>query len=323
MNSLHQHLCPGLKGNNPLHFLASLGTFRLLCLHDSNARMGWNLEGSPFPVYQTALDEENFCKLLAEDFGWREKEEETERLKLIEKLFPSTIHTGHTGKDLETEIKRLPQEFRELAKEMLSLFFDEPGILSIQQEILVSLANENILRKDKKHRGKVEETPLCFSNGSSKQYLLGHFRKKIARHVTPEKVLQHFIKNCPEFIDEMRLNWDPEDLRDHALSWQKPENAPKKTNVIANAFAFIGLSFYPVVLQKSNMEIPCYSRKKDLFFIPLWEPFCTVDVIQGLLHQNLSCQLKKTHVVYKCERITTKKGRRYFSPSTLVTTEEV
>lgn len=322
MNSLHEHLCPGLKGNNPLHFLASLGTFRLLCLHDPEARMKWDLESTPFPVYQTTLAEKNFCELLAEDFGWHEKEKETKRLELIEELFPATVHKENIGGNENTEIKRFPQEFRKLATKILPLFFEGIGVLSIQQEILISLANENILKTSGKHKGKVEETPLCFSNGSSKQYLLGHFRRKIARHVSPEKIRKHLIKDCLELIDEMRLNWDPEDFRDHALSWQKPESAPKKTNVIANAFAFIGLSFYPAILQKNNMEIPCYSRKKNTFFIPLWESFCTLDVIRGLLHQNLPDQLQKTHVIYKCEKITTKNGRSYFSPSTLVTTEE-
>jgi hypothetical protein len=62
--------CPGIDGANPLHFLASLGTFRLLCLHDPEARMRWLSGETWHPEYLTSLDEEAFCNTLAGDFGW-------------------------------------------------------------------------------------------------------------------------------------------------------------------------------------------------------------------------------------------------------------
>ena len=99
MNSLHEHLGPGLKGNNPLHFLASLGTFRLLYLHDSEARMKWDLENNPFPIYQTTLDEKNFCGLLAEDFGWNENK--FKALKKSSKAEKPKKNPQNKGKNFE------------------------------------------------------------------------------------------------------------------------------------------------------------------------------------------------------------------------------
>lgn len=64
---MNEIICHGLDGANPLHFLASLGAFRLLCLHDATAKMVWCLDNAWHPVYHTVLDDATLAQQLAND----------------------------------------------------------------------------------------------------------------------------------------------------------------------------------------------------------------------------------------------------------------
>ncbi|MFA4945645.1 MAG: hypothetical protein WC789_13230 [Lentisphaeria bacterium] len=64
---MNEIVCKGLDGANPLHMLASLGLFRLLCLHDANAKMAWRMENAWHPAYHTVLDEAAMAQMFADD----------------------------------------------------------------------------------------------------------------------------------------------------------------------------------------------------------------------------------------------------------------
>jgi len=339
MNNLHQHLCPGLKGNNPLHFLASLGIFRLLCLHDSHARMGWNLEGSPFPVYQTTLDKENFCKLLAEDFGWDEQYS-----KALEEL-PKTTKSKKNYRDEKKRLDNLqitkkihglypitngknriedysPKEYRELATKLAKLPDSESPVEKIffQLDILAACGSDVILKGE----NTIQPSHLSFSNGAGGQLLLKDFTE-CALIVSPTSLRDTFSGKSTNSDEGRSLNWDPADQRSYAFLHGDPGDGKNRAfyNRTINALAFFGFSCFPSVPGKKDLRTAGFFEKNKKFRWPLWEPFIAFPTAQSLILADFKNYKggRSSALWLEVERFALNK-RFFFSPSTLVTTEE-
>ncbi len=334
MNSLHEHLGPGLKGNNPLHFLASLGTFRLLYLHDSEARMKWDLENNPFPIYQTTLDEKNFCGLLAEDFGWNENK--FKALKKSSKAEKPKKNPQNKGKNFEaTQANRFftlypvikgkkriedytSEDFRELSIKLVASQ-DTTKTFPLQLEILAAFGSDGFLKGE----NSICPSHLSFSNGGSGQLLLKDFAQ-CALHVSPISLQKTFSGEKANDDEVTSLNWDPADQRSYALLYGDPGNPKNKVpcNATVNALAFLGFSCFPSVPGKKNLHTTGFFKKNKTFRWPLWEPFITFLTMQSLLVANSKAHLGREPSILwlESERFVLNK-RSFFSPSTLVTTE--
>lgn len=370
--------CPGFNGANPLHFLASLGTFRLLCLHDPEARMRWLSGETWHPEYLTSLDEEAFCNTLAGDFGWDpsvdpateenaastkgsgakrgkgtgggkknkgdnddgEQETATEdggagaqtmspRMKKLATLFPVAF-SGQV-------IKRPVAEFRELALQACNAGEAWSGALPLQDELVAAFASDGVVRKEKnenENKNKEEkegaknkknkenkaeifqvlESPLSFSNRSGSQFLLQHWAE-LACGATGNCLKKFFFEGEFEPVACPSLNWDPSDLRSHAFMANDPQDVPKRTNVAANALAFVGFCFYPVSPVRDKILLGALHEETNEFFWPIWSVFCCIEVVRSLLCQGKKEYFKRADFVYVSKRIFNDHQRRFFSPS--------
>ena len=103
-------LCEGLDGTNPLHFLASLGVFRLLTLRHFEARMRWEWHGGWRPEYHWDHSEEGEpMTVMASYLGaWLR---ELGRVENADAILARRI------RDLTAELKRLRDERSGFAKE--------------------------------------------------------------------------------------------------------------------------------------------------------------------------------------------------------------
>jgi hypothetical protein len=326
MSEIVENECSGLNGSNPLHYLASLGLFRLLCLHDADAKMSWKQGEAWHPAFTTILDRETLCDAIARDFGWdpsetmackgkkrskKSNKKETAkieneitdpRLKRLEELFPAVC-----GNDI---ISRPVADFRSLALLAANESQIWPNALRIQSELVSAFACDAIAKK-----GEVAFTPLSFSNRGAQQFLLKDFMEKIAFKITKEKLCNFIFYSLEQLEEGSSLNWDPLDHRDHAYRWKKPMDEPKKTNVAANALAFLGLCFYPVAPENNSLSTAGFEKHTNIFSWPIWHEYCTLDVVRCVLQQGYEGYSKFNANIFQCTRITINKNRYFFTPS--------
>ncbi len=322
MNSAQEIQCPGLNGGNPLHFLAAMGVFRLLNLHDSDSRMRWAFDGIPYPVYWTRLSESELFEALAGDFGWVAVEDEGTSDKSKKKSGKNTLRLSRLqtkipvvfGHDI---IKRPVSDFRELAEK--SLLADEKS-LPIQHEIIAAFGSDAAFEEDKKSKqSEVLWSRFSFSNGGSGKCLLKDFRG-CALKVNKE-TMSRTLKGIGNKDDVTSLNWDPTSQRSYAFQHGDPGNKENKVpcDATANALAFIGLTLFPSMPEKQTLLTVGISSSGDSWSWPLWKTLVSLPVVRSILNarqKTLASFEERGDVVFRflSKRFSVNK-RFYFSPS--------
>ncbi|HOU55011.1 MAG TPA: hypothetical protein PLQ97_13870 [Myxococcota bacterium] len=190
--------------------------------------------------------------------------------------------------------------------------------------LVPALASDVIRKRGKDSGSLVEPTPLSFSNGASNQYLLKDFRN-CTHHVNPERVEATLLGFNSRFVEGITgLNWDPSDYRPYAMSWSDPDGTPKNTDVAANALAYIGLSFYPVLPANRRVHLFGIRSSGRAFAWPLWESPLDPTLVQlvisssrleleevspeELSHRGIS-EVRQSSIINPSGK------RNYFSPS--------
>jgi len=107
-------------------------------------------------------------------------------------------------------------------------------------------------------------------------------------------------------------------LRSFAYQWAEPESLPKETDVAANALAFLGLGFYPVVPGIHENTTIGFGHDGKAFRWPLWECELTIHTVGALLAQELpdsqDARVRSASALFESRRFSSNK-RLYFSPS--------
>ena len=123
------------------------------------------------------------------------------------------------------------------------------------------------------------------------------------------------------------LNWDPSANRSYALNWDNPETIPKRTDVAANALAYVGLGLLTAMPVEGRLKAIGWGPE-DEWTWPLWAPSIRVNVVRSLLAHAV---LMRDRIapgwmaangiveVRRSQRIDPSgQGRPYFSPSMVV-----
>ncbi len=171
-------------------------------------------------------------------------------------------------------------------------------------------------------------TPFSFSNGGSGKKLLKDF-KTLARACTAEKLEASLLLGAPVPDDLTSLNWDPADLRSYAHQWSDPADTRIKarTDAVANALAYAGLSLLPCFPGRRDLEAVGFLREdgKAGFTWPIWEPALGVDVVRAMLAtvglpsfaaSEATARPRGIVAVFRSARVNPTGKRNFFAPST-------
>lgn len=173
----------------------------------------------------------------------------------------------------------------------------------------------------------VAPTPFSFSNGGSGKYLLKDFAN-CAEYATEDSVRSLVGGPLRAEDKQTSLLWDPADQRSYALNWADPGDSKNKAscNATANALAFLGLCFLPVVPSGSRAAAIGMDRRARAFTWPLWSAPAESGTVRALLaHPGLhdasslapGDRARGIDAVYRSRRFFLNK-RPFFSPARAV-----
>ena len=326
--------CHGLDGANPLHFLAAMGAFRLLCTHDADSKIRWYSAEYWFPAFLTVLEEDGVSDFLVRGFGWQPEEdqpgdelggkgkgkkkassnEKTQvRVSRLEQIFPSVF-----GADI---IKRPASQFRELAMKSIDQAKEWPDALPIQDELVAAFASDGILENSSGSKKEgVAPSLFSFSNGGSGKCLLKDFRS-CALTVNPESIKNTLLKTGVNNDSVTDLCWNPASQRSYAFQHGDPGNGKNSVpcDATANALAFIGLTLFPSMPGEKILTTVGINDDGGCFTWPLWQTFLPLPVVQSVLNMKRD---GKGHHTYEESGLQWMRARRFslnkrffFSPS--------
>lgn len=143
----------------------------------------------------------------------------------------------------------------------------------------------------------IEPTPLCFVNGSGKQWFLATVRQLMTRKdptkqepAPPQCVTEKSLHNCLfkswAYSDEgLSMRWDPaEDVR-YALRFDNPGPIRAYTVWMANLLAYFALGCFPCAALSHGTATACWtaSTESAAFRWPVWEQPLKMDAVRSLL----------------------------------------
>ncbi len=248
-------LLRGLPGDNPLGFLAAVGTQVALAEQDVGHRLHWTDGPIPHPVISPArnLDEiaHAVCVVAA---AW--------------------LDGPALDKSIDPGLKLQPAEIREYLRRGRDA--GASGSLS------TCLLAENSL--DNNRRAKPSD--LYFTAGQQRFVSMA---RTILSEVTEEEIVDDMTRPWSYHSKRESLMWDSVDDRLHALSAADPTKSqnPKLTNPGAEALAVLGLSRYPCFASpQGTLTQGCSGTwKQGLFVWPLWTAPATGRAVRSLLAQ--------------------------------------
>lgn len=185
---------------------------------------------------------------------------------------------------------------------------------------LAALACDQVVRG-----GRVLPTRYSFGNGAGGQCLLKDFRN-IAVAVTEDcfKATIDGDETGRYAVGMTNLNWDPGANRSYALLWDNPEKTAKRTDIAANALAYVGLGLLTAVPSRSRLVAIGWGPE-DEWTWPLWMPRIGLDSVRALLASKelmrekpdmRALQAYGVVQLLRSKRIDpTGQGRPYFAPA--------
>ena len=242
---------PGLPGNNPLGFLASLGLQTALAEQGDESTLHWTNDPIPYPIVCPALDLR-------------------EAANAVRVVSLSWLDGPALDETIDPKLKLKPPGIRE--------YLSRSRAVGRQGALASCLLAEGSLDKS----GKAKPTDLYFTAGQQKF-------ASMARSILEDATEQELIADmqAPWRYQSRRdtLMWDSADDRLHAHSASDPSKSKKLTNPGAEALAIIGLSRYPCFASiDRTLTQGCSGRWKSGEFVwPLWAVPATVRSVQSIL----------------------------------------
>lgn len=313
------HDLKGIRGENPAGFLAALGLLRTLDRIEPTLlpRLHWRWEGGWIPVLtlNQSLARDALVQFLHLQLKLSEK-------LLVYKLEPNLNLPAGVPRvfDQDTSSSTMPEE---------------------EQALFTGFALDT---------GHPEHpclrSPLVNLNGGGRQDFLPTC-KKLIETLTAEE-LDHAMFEPWAYTDQGSgriLHWDPDNERQHALQWEKPDSNNNRTIAGADRLGIEALPLFPAVPTLPSRGIPvsmsyrhprflsapCFctrgSRRdsRAYFFWPIWSTSLTCSVVRSLLwsmdgesisneHASSTLQARGISVVFASERIMGRAGAS-LSPS--------
>jgi hypothetical protein len=309
-NLLHSSIeLIGLDAQNPLAFLAAIGTLRALTLMYPmlDFQMAWKVNaGSWRPTLSSStnsFDAEALCDSLAD---WLAT---PPQLKLLETI----------GDNLTLS----PSEFGDLARVTLTnaCLSDPPDLASL--DFLAAFGSDGTWQAHSKDRSLMQDTALRTMSGAGHQHFIKFMREIIASTSSAHLYSSLFVNWTYE--DEgrgMNLRWDPIDDRRYAMRWKNPSSDPAVTMRGANRLAIEALPLFTTATIRSDLRTTSFRtvpRRGTFWFWPIWEQPINLFAIRSLIqHPGLTVEkplaaLSKLGVsaVFQSQRITVGKFRNF------------
>ena len=254
MTGLDGTVLRGLPGDNPLGFLAALGTQVALADQCYDGKLHWTDEPIPHPVLSSAPSVEEVARaVLAVAAPWLDGPALDESIDSKLKLKP-------------------PDEIREYLRRGRDA--RASGVLSS-----CLLAEDTV-----DNGGNAKPSDLYFTAGQQKFVPMA---RAILAEVTADEIVDDMTTPWRYRSKRESLMWDSVDDRLHAYSEADPTTSqnPKRTNPGAEALAIIGVSRYPCFAspQRTLTQGCSGSWKRGTFVWPLWTIPASVRSVQSLL----------------------------------------
>jgi len=252
----------GLDADNPLAFLAALGTLRALsqAWPDATVRLHWGLtDGAlrPLLTLPAGTNEQGILDTLIDQ---------------LRGLIDNSALTF--AKDLAVA----RQIFRDAAR----CAYDRATFGShVAAEFIAAFGCDALA--DAK-TGIVQDTAWRTMSGAGHQHFL-EFMCTLASDTSIEQLAAALFAPWRYCDPGPSLRWDPVDDRRYALRWNEPSGDPIRTVRGANALAILGLPLFPTQPLGVTLGTTGFSRipRKTFFTWPIWEDPLPLDVVRALL----------------------------------------
>jgi hypothetical protein len=260
MNAL---VLTGLRGSQPLGFLASLGVFLALSQGNATLRFAWVRRNDWMPIIlpgNQVFEIDEICDALhalakqraaALEFTWRDT------IKADVSLY----------RQFAIDARDLAMSGDQLAAEFAAAF-----------------ANDQVLMKSKP---EVKPTPL--DNTAGQQKFLGVVRglgvqlSGMDLH-NAQKAFREALLGPWLFGDEVHsLGWDPSAERLHAYGAQKPSEIKARGVLPAVWLAAMGVAMFPVAVERGRFSVAGFDSRNSHFSWPVWETPISIQTIRSLL----------------------------------------
>jgi hypothetical protein len=310
-NETHDLALPGLRADNPLAFLAALGTLRAAAaIYGTDAvRMRWGIAGgawSPVLRVESAqpLDERSFADAL---HGWLQHNRGREAFAIADDL------------TLATDAVRAASERAASAAGM----GDRHHV-----DFIAAFGCDGIEQVENgKPSGRMADTALRTMSGAGHQHFLG-FMRTLAEDCTAAH-LQRSLFDAWRYDDPLEkhtMRWDPVDDIRYALRWRDssgdPERGRSGTMWGANRLAIEALPLLPTMParggQLATVGFSSTRTEGTSWTWPVWSVWASVDVARALLalkqlqlREPPRAELARLGIaeVFRCQRIRQGKYR--------------
>lgn len=242
----------GLRGTNPLGFLAALGTQVAFALEREQPRLWWTDDVVPHAVVD--FDMERIVEQAISVFArWASS-------RALNPPMPNNDDLKLTPPQIRTYLE---YACRDSAAHLATALVAED-----------SLANNS----------KAKPSDLYFTAGQQK-FL--DAARKVLRSVSREDVVTGVVGPWPYESKLPSLGWDVTDDRQYALRAKNPSPEKKKTNPGAEALALLGLALHSVFRGRDGTLTQgcCGAWKAASYSWPLWSKAASPNVVKSLLAQ--------------------------------------
>lgn len=313
-----EHLMVGLVGCNPLAFLASVGTLRILTRRwsEEDIKMSWKRHQSQWrPVLNcsSSKSKEDVVAALHNQLEGQEDE-------------PFFTMPSESGDERDNLSDLSAEGFRRLGR----LANDEAKPNDRKWADFCAAYGTDISTFE--DDDQIADTDLRTMSGAGHQHFLGYMRE-IAQK-TDREDYRKALFNHWEYEDEKpAMRWDPHDDRRHALRAEDPAKDEIYTVRGANRLAIEGLPLFPTIPTQDELKTRAfhYSWRSSELSWPIWGPPINLDTLNSLLsYQEItedkpdlsSLAMFGVEEVYRSERVNLGGGRyRNFTMGEAVGTE--
>ncbi len=307
---------PGLKGNNPLAFLATLGTIRSLSIQSPSRAptLAWMQEGNWIAALHTHthVDQADILDALEQRFT-------------ADAVNPALAWCDN--------INATPSQYRMLCQNSLAA-----ASLALRHfpDYLSAFACEAVA--DEESADFVADTALRTMKGAGHQHFLAGMRE-IASRCTRQH-LERTLFHDWDYADPLQgctLRFDPSEDRRYAYQWKNPSKDTDRSKsgamLGANRLAIEGIPLLQTVPVRSHLETVGFRGHKannTAWTWPVWDAPLSLDAIASVLRLADLQQVEPDHTmlaamgicaVYRSRRFTTGKYRN-FSPAKAVWTAD-
>ena len=277
------HSLRGLRSNDPLAFLAAIGTLRTLakCSEFRTPRLSWEQETSNWtPTIRL--------------------ESPVTRDRLLNVL--TTQLTGPTdairyvmSKDANHSVGKLSNlnavAFRELLQAESLSTPDERALAAYATDAYVDY--DEIAEFEVRKKGTALTRLNVLEFGGPKEYLTS--QRKFVNETTRSKLRRTLFETW-DFDDDgsshRTMHWSPTDASRGAYTGVDPTNLPSRTMHGANRLAIAGSRLYTVVPQETDSATVGFVDLGDryVFQYPIWSSPVALSTIRTLLtHPDIAC----------------------------------